>query len=169
MIPTALAAKAARIKLAVFDVDGVFTDGKLYIDANGQETVKVFHVRDGYGIKDLIRNGIQVAVISGRSSTMVSERMRSLGVQHVYMGCEDKLPKLRELASQLNCDFSETCYLGDDGIDIEPIRAVGLGLAVGDAHPSVVAVADATTQASGGQGAVREVCDFLLQNGAGNA
>ena len=167
MIPKQLAQAAAGIKLAVFDVDGVFTDGKLYIDATGQESVKVFHVRDGYGIKDLIRAGLQVAVISGRASAMVSERMRSLGVQHIYMGCEDKLPKLMELASGLDCDLSEICYLGDDSIDIEPIQAVGLGLAVGDAHPSVTAVAAGTTTAHGGHGAVREVCDFLLDSGAG--
>ncbi|MEM7284515.1 MAG: HAD hydrolase family protein [Pseudomonadota bacterium] len=153
---------ANEIKLAVFDVDGVFTDGRLYMNADGQEAFKVFHVRDGYGIKNLLRHNIQVGVISGRSSPMVSERMRALGVKHIHMGCEDKLPKLKEMAAGLGISLSETCYLGDDSIDIDAIKAVGLGLAVNDAHPSVIAAAMAKTQASGGQGAVREVCDLLV-------
>ena len=159
---TNLTAVAANIELAIFDVDGVFTDGKLYLDSSGEEAFKVFHVRDGYGIKDLLRRGIQVAIISGRSSAIVAERMKALGVKHITMGCDDKLPVLTALAEQLGVKLSDIAYLGDDELDIPAIKAVGLGLAVADAHPKVSAVATGKTQANGGQGAVREVCDFLL-------
>ena len=162
-MPGELSKFAKQIKLAVFDVDGVFTDGRLYLNSDGQEAFKVFHVRDGYGIKNLLHHNIEVGIISGRSSPMVSERMSALGVKHIHMGCEDKLPKLKEMAKLLGISLSQTCYLGDDSIDIDAIKAVGLGLAVNDAHPSAIAAAVAKTQASGGQGAVREVCDLLVE------
>lgn len=160
MDPT-LAARAARIRLAVFDVDGVFTDGRLLFGPQG-EALKQFHVRDGHGIKRLRAAGIAVAVISGRSSAIVAARMAELGVDEVHQGHDDKLPVLRALLARRGVADQECCYCGDDEPDIAPLRAVGLPCAPADAHPAVLAVASVVTVAGGGAGAVREVCDLLL-------
>jgi 3-deoxy-D-manno-octulosonate 8-phosphate phosphatase (KDO 8-P phosphatase) len=153
--------QAARIRLAVFDVDGVFTDGRLYYGADGIE-LKAFHTRDGHGIKQLIRSGVQVAVISGRRSDAVTRRMQELGIAHVFQGCDDKLPVFEKLLAQLDIAAEETAYVGDDSPDLPLIQRAGLGIAVSDAHPSVRAAAQLTTRAAGGEGAVREVCDLIL-------
>lgn len=153
--------QAARIRLAVFDVDGVFTDGRLYYGADGAE-LKAFHTRDGHGIKELLRSGIQVAVISGRRSAAVTRRMQELGITHVFQGCDDKLPVLEQLLKQLGIAAEATACVGDDAPDLPLIQRAGLGIAVSDAHPAVRAVAQLTTRAAGGEGAVREVCDLIL-------
>jgi 3-deoxy-D-manno-octulosonate 8-phosphate phosphatase (KDO 8-P phosphatase) len=153
--------QAARIRLAVFDVDGVFTDGRLYYGADGAE-LKAFHTRDGHGIKELIRSGVQVAVISGRHSDAVSRRMQELGVAHVFQGCDDKLPVFEKLLAQLGIAAEETVCVGDDTPDLPLIQRAGLGVAVSDAHPAVRTAAQLTTRAAGGEGAVREVCDLIL-------
>ena len=160
MDPT-LAARAARIRLAVFDVDGVFTDGRLLFGPQG-EALKQFHVRDGHGIKRLRGAGIAVAVISGRSSPIVAARMAELGVDEVHQGHDDKLPVLQALLARRGVAADECCYCGDDEPDLAPLRAVGLACAPADAHPEVRAVASVVTRAGGGAGAVREVCDLLL-------
>jgi 3-deoxy-D-manno-octulosonate 8-phosphate phosphatase (KDO 8-P phosphatase) len=160
MDPT-LAARAARIRLAVFDVDGVFTDGRLLFGPQG-EALKVFHVRDGHGIKRLIGAGVGVAVISGRSSPIVAARMTELGVDEVHQGKDDKLPVLQAMLARRGVGSDECCYCGDDEPDLAPLRAVGLACAPADAHPAVRASANFVTHAAGGAGAVREVCDLLL-------
>lgn len=153
---------AANIELVVFDVDGVFTDGRLYLGHGGKETLKVFHARDGHGIKLLLAANVQVAIISGRSSPIVSERMNSLGVKYVYQGCDDKRPVLHELADKLMIDKDKIAYVGDDTLDLPALTQVGLGIAVADGHPSLKTEAHWTTHTPGGRGAVREVCDLIL-------
>ena len=174
--PATLLPALARIRLAVFDVDGVFTDGRLHygqrVLALGEgigEVMKVFHVRDGHGIKRLRAAGIEVAVISGRSSPIVTARMAELGVAHVHQGQDDKLPVLEALLARTGIAAAATCYCGDDEPDLAPMRAVGLAVAPADAHPSVRAAAAWVLSASGGQGAVRELCDGLLAARAGAA
>lgn len=154
-------AKAADVELLVLDVDGVLTDGRLWFNAQG-EALKAFHVRDGLGIKLLRAAGIQVAVISGRSSAAVAARMRELGVMQVAQGVTDKAAALGELLRALGVPAERTACLVDDTPDLPLMRAVGLPAAVADAHPLVLAAARHVTDLRGGHGAVREFCDFLL-------
>jgi len=160
-----LKATLARIRLAAFDVDGVFTDGRLHYgqDRDGVgELTKVFHVRDGHGIKRLRAAGVEVAVISGRSSRIVGARMAELGIGHVHQGDDDKLPVLERLLSRLGIAAADCCYCGDDEPDLAPMAAVGLAVAPADALPRVRAAAALVLAARGGHGAVRELCDALL-------
>ncbi|NCT99900.1 3-deoxy-manno-octulosonate-8-phosphatase KdsC [Candidatus Macondimonas diazotrophica] len=153
--------RARGIRLAVFDVDGVLTDGRLYFAPEGPE-MKVFHARDGLGIKLLRRHGIEVAVISGRQSPVVARRMDALGVTHVYQGNDDKLPILRDLLKKLSLAPQACAYVGDDVIDLPPMSVAGLACTVADAHPAVRRAAHWITAAPGGQGSAREVCDLIL-------
>ena len=153
--------QAADIRLLVLDVDGVLTDGRLPFDAKGGEC-KVFHVRDGYGIRRLLETGIEVALISGRKSVAVSKRADELSIRHVFLGAKDKLATLQTLASKLRISLGHIAYVGDDVPDLACMQAVGLPIAVADAHSDLDAVADWHTHLGGGQGAVREVCDLLL-------
>ncbi len=155
------AAKAADIALLVLDVDGVLTDGRLWFGAEG-EALKAFHVRDGLGIKLLRAAGVEVAVISGRSSPAVAARMRELGVAQVAQGVADKAAALAELLRALGVPAQRTACLVDDTPDLPLMRAVGLPAAVADAHPQVLAAALHVTASPGGHGAVREFCDWLL-------
>lgn len=152
---------AARIRLLVLDVDGVLTDGQLHFDATGQE-IKSFHVRDGAGIKAVQRAGIQVAVISGRSSPATTTRMRELGIEQVLQGHEDKLAALREILAKTGIDSAVTACIGDDVADVAVMKIVALPIAVADAHSSACDAARWVTRLPGGFGAVREVCDLLL-------
>jgi 3-deoxy-D-manno-octulosonate 8-phosphate phosphatase (KDO 8-P phosphatase) len=154
------------VRLLVLDVDGVLTDGRLYFGPRG-EALKVFHVRDGYGIVQLQRAGIAVAVISGRHSPMVAARCRELGIEHVHQGIADKLPVLKRLCARLKLAPAACACIGDDLPDLPLIRAVGLSFAVADAHPQVRRAAAHVTGLPGGSGAVREVCDALLDASAG--
>jgi 3-deoxy-D-manno-octulosonate 8-phosphate phosphatase (KDO 8-P phosphatase) len=149
------------IQLLVLDVDGVLTDGRLYFGPRG-EALKVFHVRDGYGIVQLRRAGVEVAVISGRRSPMVAARCRELGVRHVYQGVADKLAVLKRLLVRLELRSAECACVGDDLPDLPLMHSVALSCAVADAHPAVRRAADLVTRLPGGYGAVREVCDHLL-------
>lgn len=158
---TDLDERAARVQLVVFDVDGVFTDGRLYYSAAG-EALKAFHVRDGHGIKLLLKHGIQAAVISGRNSPAVTRRMQELGIQHVFQGDDDKLPILEQLLQKLGLRTEQTACVGDDLVDLPLLAAAGLAIAVADAQPEVRARAHLVTNARGGEGAVREVCDLIL-------
>ncbi len=151
----------APIRLLVLDVDGVLTDGRLYFGARG-EALKVFDVRDGLGIVQLLRAGVAVAVISGRRSPMVSARCRELGVRHVYQGVTDKLAVLQRLCAQLRLTPAACACVGDDLPDVPLMRIAGLAYAVRDAHAQVRRAADRVTRLPGGRGAVREVCDQLL-------
>lgn len=158
--------RAAGIRLLVLDVDGVLTDGRLYFTAEG-ETLKAFHVRDGSGMVQLRKAGIAIAIISGRDSSMVSTRLRELGVTHIQQGSRDKHGGLQHLLNELQLKPEQVACVGDDTPDLPMFEIAHLGCAVADAHPAVLRVAHYVTQASGGLGAVREVCDLILQAQAG--
>lgn len=154
--------KAKKIKLLILDVDGVLTDGKLLFDGQGRE-YKSFHARDGHGIKLLRQTGVEVAVISGRKSNSVTLRMKDLGIEYVYQGQEDKVMAFNEIIRSLSIQAEEAAHVGDDLLDLPIMRRVGLSVAVNDANFAVKEYADWCTSLSGGQGAVREVCDFIMQ------
>lgn len=156
-----VAARARDIRLLVLDVDGVLTDGRLYFSARGEE-MKCFHVRDGAGIVQVLRAGLQVAVISGRASVAVEQRMSELGVAWVRQGVTDKLAALRELLELLGLGPQAVACIGDDTPDVPLLQTARLSVAVADAHPQAKAHAHHITQARGGEGAVRELCDLLL-------
>jgi 3-deoxy-D-manno-octulosonate 8-phosphate phosphatase (KDO 8-P phosphatase) len=151
----------AAIRLLVLDVDGVMTDGRLHYDAQGHEA-KVFHVHDGHGIKQAMRAGIEVAVISGRQSKAVETRMTELGIGHVRLGQENKSKAFGEITTQLGIAPEAVACIGDDEPDLPIMQSAGLGIAVADAQPVVRERADWCTTLNGGQGAVREVCDLLI-------
>ncbi|KZN51318.1 3-deoxy-manno-octulosonate-8-phosphatase KdsC [Pseudoalteromonas luteoviolacea] len=153
--------KAKSIKLLICDIDGVFSDGRIYLGNQGEE-LKAFNTKDGFGIKALIETGVEVAVITGRHSEIVKQRMTSLNVKHIYQGQEDKVKAYEELKSQLNLSDNQIAYIGDDGPDIPVMQKVGFAVAVADAHPLVKSLAHYTTMLPGGFGAVRELTDLLM-------
>lgn len=161
MSDAALTALAARVRLVVFDVDGVMTNGQLILGPAGEE-LKVFHVRDGHGLVMLRESGLAVAVITGRQSAVVAARMAELGIEFVYQGQRDKLVALADLCGRLAIAEDEICYVGDDLPDLPVLRKVGLPVTVADGHPQCVAAARWRTAAPGGAGAVREICEFIL-------
>ena len=159
--PASTANLAANIKLVVFDIDGVMTDGKLYFTSLGDE-IKAFNVKDGLGIKWLHDNNIQTAVITGRTSNLVKKRITDLGIHHLQQGREDKVIALKELLSQQNIPVNEVAYMGDDLPDLSAIRYAGLGATVADALPIVAEHSQWQSKFNGGEGAVREFCEFIL-------
>ena len=161
-----LLGRAARIRLVVLDVDGVLTDGRLHFSSNGEET-KTFHTRDGAGVKQLRRAGVEVAVISGRASDAVTRRMGELGVVHVFQGIGDKMPVLNELLERLDLAADQVAYMGDDTPDVAVMRAAGLAVCPADAHASAAAASHWQTTRPGGRGAVRELCDLIVEARAG--
>lgn len=154
--------KAKKLKLLILDVDGVLTDGRLFFDHQGNE-YKSFNAQDGHGIKLLRQSGVEVAVISGRKSASVALRMQNLGISHVYQGFEDKREAFAELLVKLAITAEQAAHVGDDLLDLPIMVRVGLAVAVNDANPSVKHYAHWTTSRCGGQGAVREVCDLIMQ------
>jgi len=154
--------KAKKLKLLILDVDGVLTDGKLFFDNEGNE-YKTFHARDGHGIKLLRQTGVEVAVISGRKSNSVLLRMNSLGIQHIYQGHEDKRAAFYDLLAKIGITAEEAAHVGDDLLDLPIMVRVGLAIAVNDANFAVKEHAHWCTSALGGNGAVREVCDFIMK------
>ncbi len=154
--------RAARVRLVVFDVDGVLTDGGLFIDTEGREH-KVFHSRDGHGMKMLQQSGVAIAIITGRSSPAVAHRMASLGIEHVYQGQQDKLPAFRALLQSLSLTEAQTAYVGDDVVDLPVMRRAGLAVAVQDAHELVKRHAHWITAHDGGRGAARDVCELIME------
>lgn len=156
-----LADRARDIRLLVLDVDGVLTDGRLYFSARGEE-MKCFHVRDGAGIVALLRAGIQVAVISGRRSQAVERRMSELGVTQVRQGVQDKGAALRDLLGIVGIGPQALACIGDDVPDLPLFAVARLAVGVADAHPAVTARAHYVTRARGGEGAVREICDLIV-------
>ena len=153
--------KAALVELAVFDIDGVMTDGRLYIGPGGQE-FKSVHIHDGHGLKLLQCAGVEVAVISGRRSDAMEARLADLGVKHVFMGATDKLALFCALIEELNLEPHQTAYMGDDEPDLAPMQLAGLALSVRNAVPEVRKAADWVSTRDGGDGAVREACELLI-------
>lgn len=154
--------RARKIRLLLLDVDGVLTDGKLYFSNSGEE-VKAFHILDGHGIKQLQASGVKVGIVTGRESALVANRARELSVQIVVQKSPDKLAAVREIAAQENLEMDEIAFMGDDYPDLPPIRAVGLGFTVASAHRDVLAHCHWQSSRKGGDGAVREACDLIMQ------
>jgi 3-deoxy-D-manno-octulosonate 8-phosphate phosphatase (KDO 8-P phosphatase) len=161
-VETKVLNKAQQIKLFVCDIDGVFSDGRIYLGNEGEE-LKAFHTKDGYGIKALGASGVDVAVITGRQSNIVQTRMTALNVKHIVQGEENKLPALKKIMTAFNLSPVNVAYIGDDMPDYECMEYVGFSIAVRDAHPSILSLADYTTFTKGGFGAVRETCDLIMQ------
>ncbi len=161
MVTEDVRARASRIRLLIFDVDGVLTDGSLYLGDNRRE-YKAFHSRDGHGMKMLQASGVEIAVITGRESGVVRHRMADLGVQHVFQGQLDKVAAYESLLGQLHLHSEQTAYVGDDVVDLAVMRRAGLAVAVRDAHPVVAAQAHWVTASDGGRGAAREVCELIM-------
>lgn len=157
----ALRAQAQGIRAAIFDVDGVLTDGTLYISEAG-ETLKAFHALDGHGLKLLAQAGIVPMVITGRDSPAVRRRLQDLGVRHAVFGAHDKLAAAEPLLAQLGLNWSQLAVMGDDWPDLPLLLRAGLAVAPANAHPEVRAHAHHTSALCGGQGAARECCDLLL-------
>ncbi|MDR9436573.1 MAG: 3-deoxy-manno-octulosonate-8-phosphatase KdsC [Thiohalophilus sp.] len=155
-------ARAAQIKLVVFDVDGVLTDGTLFVGDDGQE-YKAFHSRDGFGIKLLRQSGVQIGVITARNSQVVLHRMENLGIEHVYQNRLEKLPAFEELVAKLELQPEQAAYVGDDVVDLPVMRRAGLAIAVQDAHPLAKQHAHWQTPHGGGRGAARDVCELIME------
>lgn len=153
--------KAAHIRLVIFDVDGVLTDGSLYIGDDGQE-YKAFHSKDGHGMVMLQQSGVEIAIITGRSSEVVRIRMASLGIQHIYQGKREKLPAYEELKQITGFDDGQIAYVGDDVVDLPVMTRAGLAVAVQDAHALTKQHAHWVTPSDGGRGAGREVCELIM-------
>ncbi len=154
--------KAKKIRLVVFDVDGVLTDGSLFLGDDGQE-YKAFNSLDGHGMKMLQRSGVQIGIITGRTSKVVSTRMDSLDIRHVYQGQLEKLPAYETLKKDLGLEDDQIAYVGDDVVDLPIMRQVGLAIAVQDAHRLVRQHAHWQTPSDGGRGAARDVCELVME------
>jgi len=154
--------KAKRISTLILDVDGVLTDGGIIIDERGKET-KRFDVRDGHGIKMLMRAGVEVILLTGRQSMVVEHRAVDLGIKEVYQGVWNKLEVFLEILKRKAITPEEIAFVGDDFVDIPVLRRVGLAVAVSDAIEEVRQVAHYVTKNQGGRGAVREVCELILK------
>lgn len=163
-----LVKKLAAVRLVAFDVDGVFTDGRFYLSDDGIES-KAFNTQDGFGVRQLLDANFAVAVISGRSSGAVERRMGELGVPHVVQGCKDKVAALDIIIETLGITRLECAYVGDDIPDLPLLNHVGVSIAVANAVPALQTECDITTSASGGSGAVREVCELLLASQGENS
>ncbi len=157
-----LSAKAKKIRLLLLDVDGVLTDGSIILDARGNEA-KAFHVRDGRGIKRIQEAGIQVGIITGRSSEVVNIRARELGITEVHQGAKDKIAVYNDIIARLRMHDDEVAYIGDDDVDVQIFNRVGLAATVADADPCVQPYVDLVTENAGGRGAVREVINLILK------
>ncbi len=154
---------AKNIKLLILDVDGVLTDGSIIIDSKGNE-IKNFNVRDGHGIKLLIKKGVHVSIISGRYSKVVDFRAEELGIKDVYLKSHNKDIPYRELKKKLSIEDEEIAFIGDDIVDIPVLKQVGLPVAVADSADEIREYAAIITKNPGGRGAVREICDLLLKS-----
>lgn len=154
--------RAAHVALMGFDVDGVLTDGTLYFSSRGDE-IKAFSSLDGHGLKMLQRAGIEVVIISGRSSPALELRAKNLGIDELHMGVADKRAVMARLARQRGIELAQAGYMGDDVVDLPILRACGFSATVADAHGEVLARVDYVTGKGGGRGAVREVCDLILR------
>lgn len=152
--------RAAKIKLALFDVDGVLTDGRVILGA--EEEYKAFDIRDGHGLRMLARHDVAVGIVTGRSSRAVERRAAELEIPHLYQNCQEKLPVYRQLMAELRLTPEQTAYVGDDLMDLPIMLHAGLAVAVSDAHPLVRHHAHWITPAGGGRGAGRELAELIL-------
>lgn len=159
--PDRIVEKAKSIKLLILDVDGVFTNGQVWLSGDGDE-VKVFHTHDGYGIKQIQRHGVDVAIISGRNSRSCEYRMKELGVKHIHQGVHNKIPVFEKLLETTGLTANDCAYVGDDVPDIPVMQRVNLKIAVANATQPLKDVVDWETTIQGGHGAVRQVCDLLI-------
>lgn len=159
---SAIIEKAKHIQLLILDVDGVLTDGVIYYGSSGME-LKGFHIHDGLGMKLLQRAEIKIAIISGKKSEAAERRLKDLEVDHVYLGHNHKLPVYENLKKTLNLADEQIAYMGDDYPDLPLLRRVGLAITVPNAPAALLQHADLTTNKLGGQGAVREACEFILK------
>ena len=160
-VPDDVRQRAARIRLACFDVDGVLTDGRLTFDAEGRES-KSFNSQDGFGLKLLGEFGIEVALITARNSPIVARRAAELGLAHTHQGEHDKLARLQALMAERGLARDQVAFTGDDAPDLSCMLRSGLAVAVANAHPWILGIAHWRTRLPGGHGAAREVCDLLL-------
>ncbi len=154
--------RAAKIKLVIFDVDGVLTNGALFIGDDGLE-YKAFHSRDGLGMTMLQNTGVEIGIITARSSNLVKLRMESLSIKYVYQGRKQKLPAYKELLAKSGYTSEQVAYVGDDLVDLPVLLDVGLAIAVADAHPFVLKHVHWQTKNMGGLGAARDVCEMIMQ------
>ncbi|HEY0916790.1 MAG TPA: HAD-IIIA family hydrolase [Solimonas sp.] len=154
--------RAAKIRCVFLDIDGVLTDGKLYIGPNSEET-KTNYVRDGFGIKLALKLGLQVAVISGRPSESMRRRLEWLGVKHIALDTEDKEPAYLRMCAEMGLTDEQCAHVGDDVPDVPLLKRVGLACTVADAHPKALVAAHWTSRYNGGHGAVREAIDLVLE------
>ena len=154
--------KAKQIELVIFDIDGVLTDGSLFIGDDGQE-YKAFNSKDGHGIRMLLDGGVDIAIITGRQSEVVKHRAHDLGITRIYQGKREKLPAFLELLEEVNLSADQIAYVGDDVVDLPVMTRAGLSICVQDSHHFVKKHAHWVTDAAGGQGAGREVCEMILQ------
>ena len=161
MSPDAVA-RARKIKLIAFDVDGVMTDGTLYLADDGQE-YKGFNSLDGHGLKMLKGTGVELAIITGRSSRVVENRAKNLGITLIHQGAHDKLAVYESLCRELHLQYEDTAFMGDDVVDLPVMRRAGLAIAVPAAPELVKAHSHYITTRAAGHGAVREACELLMQ------
>ncbi len=157
-----LQARAAAVKLLIMDVDGVLTDGRIFIRDNGEE-IKSFHTLDGHGLKMLQATGVQTAIITGRDAPSVGVRVRQLGIGHYYKGIHDKRAAYAQLRAEAGVEEHECAFIGDDVVDLPVMVRCGLPVAVPEAHWFTLQHASYITQKSAGNGAVRELCDLIMQ------
>lgn len=155
--------KAAEVKLLLLDVDGVLTDGRLFFSNEGVE-MKAFNTLDGHGIKMLRRSGVEVGIITGRKSALVEKRAKDLGIHLLIQGREDKFTALQEMLEGFPCELEQIAFLGDDYPDLSVMTKVLLSCSVANAHPELLKRSDWTSQRRGGEGAVRELCDFIMKS-----
>lgn len=154
--------KAKKIKLVIFDIDGVLTTGALFIGDDGQE-YKAFNSKDGHGLRMLQDGGVEVAIITGRTSNVVEHRAKDLGITRIYQGKREKLPAYESLIKEMNLSHEEVAYVGDDVVDLPVMSKVGLAICVQDGHSFVKQHAHWITERNGGCGAGRDVCEMILQ------
>lgn len=160
-IDPALRARAARVRLACFDVDGTLTDGRLWLDAEGRET-KAFHIHDGMGLRLLEEHGVRVALVTARHSAVAEARGRELRLAEVHVGVKDKRALLESLCARHGLSTAEAAMMGDDLVDLGAMAIAGLAVAPSNAHPWVAERVHWRTRAAGGEGAARELCDLIL-------
>ena len=162
MIPDALQEKIKQVRVLILDVDGVLTDGQIIIDDAGRET-KHFNVRDGHGLIMLMRYGVEVVLLTGRTSQVVSHRALDLGIKEIYQGVFNKLTVFEEILRKKNIVPAATAFVGDDVVDVPVLRRVGFSATVADASADLKNVVDYVTEQKGGRGAVREICEIILK------